>query len=474
MGLVMNTGSVISQLESMNGQLNIVIANVGKVSGDISSFRATANALRGETYSNVRGMYGTLHNPVVKGIREYAQALIRENNSYKSCISSHLSGIGYVDEDELKKDRASIKQQISYVQNVVAAQKGSYSSYLSCLQNALNLVEKKLQQIEDFKGASAGLYQGMDGYSSSIKNGVALLMRKKFNKKTRQYEISAVGVAQKVLDRALRLNMTNMKQASDDQDILDELCLSYLKENMPEILEPSYVPGMPSSVMDTRRRLLEEKYVEQLKDCLIYSCPELVNLYNSSSGKGIPSSVIDVWKNQLEIQLSQITFLDRGNNNIQAIITSTNFDKEIEDFKEIYENNADIYQRISEQTGFPPELVAALHYRESGCNFERTIANGTGLPNGVDFETDAINVLNDWKAGYNMGEQIISDDDLAEMLEIAEKYNGTGYREHNIESPYVYSGTNLYTEGKFPSDGDFDENLVDQQPGVYLLITSLQ
>lgn len=162
---------------------------------------------------------------------------------------------------------------------------------------------------------------------------------------------------------------------------------------MPEILEPSYVPGMLSSVMDTRSRFLEEKYVVQLKDCLIYSCPE---------------------------------------------------------------------------------LVAALHYRESGCNFERTIANGTGLPNGVDFETDAINVLNDWKAGYNMGDQIISDDDLAEMLEIAEKYNGTGYRKHNIESPYVYSGTNLYTEGKFASDGEFDENLVDQQPGVYLLITSLQ
>lgn len=92
----------------------------------------------------------------------------------------------------------------------------------------------------------------------------------------------------------------------------------------------------------------------------------------------------------------------------------------------------------------------------------------------MDFETDAINVLNDWKAGYNMGEQIISEDDLAEMLEIAEKYNGTGYRKHNIESPYVYSGTNLYTEGKFASDGEFDENLVDQQPGVYLLITSLQ
>ena len=474
MGLVMNTGSVKSQLEAMNAQLNAVIANTGKVSGDISSFRETTDRLKGETYSNARRMYGALHDPVVKRIREYAQALIRENNSYKSCISNHLSGIGYVDEDELKKDRASIKQQISYVQNVVAAQKGSYSSYLSCLQNALNLVEKKLQQIEDFKGASAGLYQGMDNYSCSVKNGIAVLNGKKFNKKTQRYEISTVEVrmAQREVGKVSRLNMVSRQQISDNEDMLDELCLDYLKENVPEILEPSYVPGMPSSVMETRRRMLEEKYVAQLKDCLSYSCPKTVEIYNS--GKLIPTPAIEGYKKTLEMELSRITFFERENNQIQAIITSKNFDKDIESFQEIYEKNSDIYQRISDETGFPPELVAAMHYRESGCNFEMTIENGTGLPNGVDFETDAINVLNNWKDSYSMGEVTISDDNLAEMLEIAEKYNGVGYKNYDIESPYVYSGTNLYTEGKFASDGNFDEKLVDEQPGVYLLITSLQ
>lgn len=284
MGLVMNTGSVKSQLEAMNGQLNIVVANVGKVSGDISSFRATANALTGETYSSARGMYGTLHNPVVKGIREYAQALIRENNSYKSCISTHLSGIGYVDEDELKKDRASIKQQISYVQNIVADQKGSYTSYLSCLQNALNLVEKKLQQIEDFKGASAGLYQGMDEYSSGIKNGVALLMRKKFNKKTRQYEISAVGAVETVKTFAervrknlqktlveIKLREMLQKELNDDEIIYIDEIIEYVNENSSQyslntILNED-IP-IPASVRDACKNQLLETIHEDV-DLLI-------------------------------------------------------------------------------------------------------------------------------------------------------------------------------------------------------------
>lgn len=239
MGLVMNTGSVKSQLEAMNAQLNAVIANTGKVSGDILSFRETTDRLKGETYSNARGMYGALHDPVVKRIREYAQALIRENNSYKSCISSHLSGIGYVDEDELRKDRASIKQQISYVQNVVAAQKGSYSSYLSCLQNALNLVEKKLQQIEDFKGASAGLYQGVDNYSSSVKNGIAVLKGKKFNKKTQRYEIGAVAL--RVADQVIKKNIRKNREEEDEQTILMEKKLREMLQNELNEEEIKYI-----------------------------------------------------------------------------------------------------------------------------------------------------------------------------------------------------------------------------------------
>ena len=38
---------------------------------------------------------------------------------------------------------------------------------------------------------------------------------------------------------------------------------------------------------------------------------------------------------------------------------------------------------------------------------------------------------------------------------------------------YIFSGTNLYSKGKYGSDGKYDSNLVDKQPGVYLLIKTL-
>ena len=56
MGLVMNTGSVKSQLEAMNAQLNAIIANTGKVSGDILSFRETTDRLKGKQIQKLAGM----------------------------------------------------------------------------------------------------------------------------------------------------------------------------------------------------------------------------------------------------------------------------------------------------------------------------------------------------------------------------------------------------------------------------------
>lgn len=69
---------------------------------------------------------------------------------------------------------------------------------------------------------------------------------------------------------------------------------------------------MPSSVMDVRRGMLEEKYVTELKECLIYSCPEVVSTY--ISGGGIPSYV----KDKMKLQLLE-TLTERGDTFLQEI-----------------------------------------------------------------------------------------------------------------------------------------------------------
>jgi hypothetical protein len=55
---------------------------------------------------------------------------------------------------------------------------------------------------------------------------------------------------------------------------------------------------------------------------------------------------------------------------------------------------------------------------------------------------------------------------IGNALALLEKYNGLGYYNKGIPSPYIWAGTNQYTKGKYIADGKFDPNHVDQQLGV--------
>ncbi len=167
-------------------------------------------------------------------------------------------------------------------------------------------------------------------------------------------------------------------------------------------------------------------------------------------------------------------------------INDINYDKfswDINNFNKIYNNNKETYERIAKKTGVPAELIAALHYRESGCSFKKYMHNGDPLgkptvhvPKGKNFdnfEESAIDALLDKKsliAAYGLTSDSA---DMAKMMAFAERYNGLGYYNKDRVSPYVYSGTNVYTGGKYVEDGIFDIKTVDKQPGVYMLIQSL-
>jgi hypothetical protein len=63
---------------------------------------------------------------------------------------------------------------------------------------------------------------------------------------------------------------------------------------------------------------------------------------------------------------------------------------------------------------------------------------------------------------------------MPNMLTLMEQYNGLGYAYKGLPSPYVWSGTDQYTKGKYIRDKVFDPNVVDKQLGVAGLIRSLQ
>lgn len=140
------------------------------------------------------------------------------------------------------------------------------------------------------------------------------------------------------------------------------------------------------------------------------------------------------------------------------------------------------YEQVEELTGVPWYFIGALHYRESNCDFSTHLHNGDPLtartkhvPRGYPkagsppftWEESAVDALK------IKGLDKIVDWNSQRMCYEAERFNGFGYRPRKVNSPYLWAGTNVYTVGKYVSDGNFDRTVVDTQLGVVPIFTEL-
>jgi len=146
------------------------------------------------------------------------------------------------------------------------------------------------------------------------------------------------------------------------------------------------------------------------------------------------------------------------------------------------------YEAIETVTKIPWWWIACIHERESGTDFSTYLGNGEHVvgpsamahgrktvlvPRGrgpfPSFVAGAIDALE--YEGY-VG---ITDWSLPHALYLAEAYNGWGYI-GRINSPYVWSWTNLYSSGKFQENRHgswFNPNLHDPQPGVAAMLKAM-
>lgn len=151
--------------------------------------------------------------------------------------------------------------------------------------------------------------------------------------------------------------------------------------------------------------------------------------------------------------------------------------REIKSFKKNFEKNRAKYEEVEKRTGVPAELIAAIHWRESSGNFKTYLHNGEKLgkvtqlvPKGIYFEdwTDAA-----VHAIKSHNPQIIDMQNIETWYEFAERYNGLGYRNRGVSSPYVWAGTDKYTSGKYIADGKYSAEHIDQQLGVAIMLKSI-
>jgi len=138
------------------------------------------------------------------------------------------------------------------------------------------------------------------------------------------------------------------------------------------------------------------------------------------------------------------------------------------------------YCEIERATDVPWWVVAAIHEREASQDFLANLAQGDRYdrvsihePKGRgpfdSFKAAAIDALvnckphaarwADWSPGG--------------ALTLLEQYNGLGYANKGLPSPYVWSGTDQYVRGKYVADHVFDPDAVDKQLGCAGLIRSM-
>lgn len=130
------------------------------------------------------------------------------------------------------------------------------------------------------------------------------------------------------------------------------------------------------------------------------------------------------------------------------------------------------YKTVSGKTGVPWQVIAVIHEREASQNWNTQLGQGDPLnkksvhkPKGrgpfKTWEDGAIDALTncapfasknkDWSPGGT--------------LALLEEYNGLGYANKGVPSPYLWAGTDQYVKGKYTSDGVYSPNVVDQQLG---------
>lgn len=148
------------------------------------------------------------------------------------------------------------------------------------------------------------------------------------------------------------------------------------------------------------------------------------------------------------------------------------------------------YEAIASTLGKCPwYFIGAIHNMEASLDFSKHLHNGDSLrrrtvqvPAGRPVEPPN----KGWDEGYTWEESAadalklqeidrVRDWSISGLLFQSERYNGWGYRQYHPEvlSPYLWSGTNHYTQGKYASDGHFDRNLQSEQVGVVPLFKQL-
>jgi lysozyme family protein len=139
----------------------------------------------------------------------------------------------------------------------------------------------------------------------------------------------------------------------------------------------------------------------------------------------------------------------------------------------------DRYQAVTNTSTVPWHVIAVIHNMECSLRFDELLHNGDPLtartvddPPGrprsgqppFAWEVSALDALQ-----YD-GLTTWTDWSVGGICYKLEGYNGWGYRKHGINTPYLWSYSNLYTSGKYIADGQWSDSAVSRQCGAAVIL----
>lgn len=124
-------------------------------------------------------------------------------------------------------------------------------------------------------------------------------------------------------------------------------------------------------------------------------------------------------------------------------------------------------------------FFACTHWLEASCDPRRQILNGQPWNQQTTIEPTGQGPWSSWEEAAVFGVEWQgvtpeNTDTLQELLRWLERWNGFGYRNLGVNSPYLWSGTNHGVGcGKFVRDHVYDKNAVSGQVGCAPLLARL-
>jgi lysozyme family protein len=140
----------------------------------------------------------------------------------------------------------------------------------------------------------------------------------------------------------------------------------------------------------------------------------------------------------------------------------------------------DRYQAVETQTGVPWAVIAVIHERESSQSWLASLAQGDPWNKASIHVPAHRGPFTSWESAAEDALVVCPphaaewhDWTIGGALTLLEQYNGLGYANMGLPSPYLWASTNQYVKGKYIADGHFDPNAIDHQIGCAALLARM-